>query len=98
MQSKLHEEQSEEGNYSRTVSLTESLRVRRNNTNGGIKKDGCKYKYFMASKTPSLSGNPTPVEVIDWIYEIEMVFESYDSSNRQKTIIAIRQLKSGVLR
>ncbi|XP_023773078.1 uncharacterized protein LOC111921732 [Lactuca sativa] len=51
----------------------------------------------MNAKPPSLSGSPTPVEVIDWISEIEMVFDSCDCSDRQKTIFIVRKLKIGVL-
>ena len=51
----------------------------------------------MASKPPSLSGSPTPVEVMNWISEMETMFESCECSNRQKTALAVPLLKSGVL-
>ena len=43
VQLELEEEQSGEGNYSRTVSQVEPQVVRRNDLERGIDKDGCKY-------------------------------------------------------
>ena len=93
----LEEEHSEEGNYSRTVSRVEPQTVRINQTDGGDKKDRCKYKDFMGAKPPRLSRSPKPVEIRDWISEIEMVFESCNSSNKQKIVLTVRQLKTKVL-
>ena len=64
-------EQSEEGNYSRQVSQlgTQDGPKRRNY------KDGRMYKNFLGAKPPSLSGSPKPVEIMDWISEMEMVLE-----------------------
>lgn len=97
MQRELEEEQSEEGNNSRTVNQAEPRLVRRNNLDDRIKKCGCKYKDFMDAKPPSQSGSPTPAEIMDWIFEMYMVFKSYDRSNRQRIVLAARQLKTGVL-
>ena len=55
------------------------------------------YKNFLGAKPPSLSRSPKPVEIMDWISEMEMVFESCDCSEKQKTVFAVRQLKTGVL-
>ena len=63
----LNEEQSEEGNYSRTVKRLELQVVRRNNPEVGIKGEGCKYNDFMAAKPSSVFGSPMPVVVMDWI-------------------------------
>ena len=82
VQPELNIEQSEEGNYSQTVSQTEPHMVRRNHENGGNDGSRCKYKDFMASKTPSFSRSPTAVEVMDWISRMEMMFESCDCSNK----------------
>ena len=51
----------------------------------------------MASKPPYLSGSPTPVEVMNWISEMETMFESCECSNKQKTALVIPLLKSGLL-
>lgn len=48
----------------------------------------------MASKPLSFSGNLKSVIIMDWISEIEMVFERCNCSNRQKTIFVVRQLKT----
>lgn len=66
------------------------------NTEEKVDRDGYKYGDFMASQPSSLSGKPTPAEVVDWIHEIEMAFGCYDYSDRQKTIFA-RQLQASVL-
>ena len=96
-QPELNEGQTEEGNYSGTVGQANPPIVRQNHQDGGNDGRGCKYKDFMASKPPSLSGSPTPVEVINWISEMETMFESCECSNRQKTALAVPLLKSGVL-
>ena len=88
---------SEGGNYSGTVGQANPPIVRQNNQDRGNDGRGCKYKDFMASKPPCLSGSPTPVQVMDWISEMETMFESCECSNRQKTALAIPLLKSGVL-
>ena len=93
----LNEGQTEEGNYNGTVGQANPPMVKQNHQDGGNDGRGCKYKDFMASKPPSLSGSPTPVEVINWISEMEMVFESCDCSEKQKTVFAVIQLKTGVL-
>ena len=92
-QPELIPEQSEEGNYSRQVSQvgTQDGLERRND------KDGRMYKNFLGAKPPSLSGSPKPVEIMDWISEMEMVFESCDCSEKQKTVFVVRQQKTGVL-
>ena len=74
--------QSEGGNYSGTVGQANPPIVRQNNQDGGNDGRGCKYKDFMASKPPCLSGSPTPVQVMDWISELETMFESCECSNR----------------
>lgn len=51
----------------------------------------------MAFKPPILSKSPTLVEVMDWIVEMKMVFESYDCNNKLETVFMVRQLKPGVL-
>lgn len=71
MQPELNEDHFEEGNYRRRVSRMEPQVVRRNNPYVNIEGDRCKYKDFIAAKSPSLSGSSEPVEVIDWIFEIE---------------------------
>ena len=35
-------------------------------------------------------GSPTLLEVMDWIFEIEMMFESCECSNKQKTVLTVR--------
>ena len=90
-------EQSEEGNNSRMVSQVGTQEERRNDPERRNNKDGRMYKNFLGAKPPSLSGSPKPVEIMDWISEMEMVFESCDCSNKQKTVFAVRQLKTGVL-
>ncbi|KAL7618843.1 hypothetical protein Lser_V15G00012 [Lactuca serriola] len=90
-------EQSEEGNNSRMVSQVGTQEERRNDPKRRNNKDGRMYKNFLGAKPPSLSGSPKPVEIMDWISEMEMVFESCDCSNKQKTVFAVRQLKTGVL-
>ena len=87
----------EEGNYSRNVNQAKPHVVIRNHPEGGNDGRWCKYKDFIASKPPSLSGIPTPVEVMNWISEMEIVFESYNCSNKQSTFLIVRQLKTGVL-
>lgn len=93
MQLELNGEPSEEGNYSIMVSHVEPPRVRRRNPEERIRRNDCKYKDFMVAKQPSLSGSLTPIEVIDWISRMEMVFESCNYSNRKKTILVVRELK-----
>lgn len=90
-------EQSEEGNYSRQVSQVGTQGERRDVLEGRNNKDGRMYKNFLGAKPPSLSGCPKPIEIMDWISEMEMVFESCDCSEKQKTVFAVRQLKTGVL-
>ena len=82
VQHELNEELSDEGNYSRTRSQVEPQVVKRNDPDRRIDKDGCIYKNFMGAKPPSLSGSPKPVEIIYWISEMEMVFESCNCSNK----------------
>ena len=88
---------SEGGNYSGTVGRAEPPVVERNDPERERNRDGRMYKNFLGAKPPSLSGSPKPVEIMDWISEMEMVFESCDCSNKQKTVFAVRQLKTGVL-
>ena len=64
-QPELNEGQIEEGNYSGTVGQANPSIVRQNHQDGGNDGRGCKYKDFMASKPPSVSGSPTPVEVMN---------------------------------
>ena len=45
------------------------------NTEEEVDRDGCKYGDFMESTAPTLSRNPTPLAVMDWVYEMEMEFE-----------------------
>ena len=85
----LNEEQFEEGNYSRTVSHLETQVVRRNNLEMGIGGKGCKYKDFMAAKPPSLFGSPNTTEITDWIFEMEMVFESSNYNNKQRITLTV---------
>lgn len=68
-----------------------------NNIEEEADRNGCKYEEFMASQPPILYGEPMPMTVMDWIYEMEMVFERWDCSNKPKTIFVTRQLKTGVL-
>ena len=96
-QPELTEEHSEGGNFSGIVGQASPLMVRQVNLDGGNDGRGCKYKDFMASKPPCLSGSPTPVQVMDWVSEMETMFESCECSNRQKTALAIPLLKSGVV-
>lgn len=58
---------------------------------------GCSYVEFIASQPPNLSGEPTPVMLMEWIHEMEMIFEWCDCSNKWKTIFAARHLKTRVL-
>lgn len=51
----------------------------------------------MASKPPGLSGIPTLVEIMDWIFVMEMVFESYGYSNIHKIVLLVRYSMTGVL-
>ena len=90
-------EQSKEWNNSRIMSQVGTQGERRNNPKRRNNKDGRMYKNFLGAKPPSLSGSPTPVQVMDWISEMETMFESCECSNRQKTALAIPLLKSGVL-
>lgn len=62
-----------------------------------IEGDTCKYKDFIYAKPPSIFGIRTRVEAIDRILEMEMVFKSRNSSNLQKNVLAVEQLKTGVL-
>lgn len=64
-QPELNEGQTEEGNYSGTVGQANPPIVRQNRQDGENDGRGCKYKDSMASKPPSLSGSPTPVEVMN---------------------------------
>ena len=82
VQPELKDRQSEEGNYSRTVSQVEPRVARRNQPNGGNDGSECKYKDFMAFKRLSLPGSQTLVEVMDWISEMEMMFDSCDCNNK----------------
>ena len=91
------EDHSEEENNHRIVDHTDARRIRRNKSERENDSNGCMYKDFMASIPPSLSGEPKPITVMDWISEIEMVLESCGCNNRQKTVFAIGQLKTGVL-
>ncbi|XP_023738586.1 uncharacterized protein LOC111886570 [Lactuca sativa] len=95
VQLELNIEQSEEGDFSKTITQVEPRMVRRNQPNGGNNGRVCKYKDFMASKPPSLPGSPTPMEVMDWISEMEMMFEICDCSNKQKTALMVTLLKTG---
>ena len=97
VQLEMDEELSEEGNYNHMVSQAEPRVVRRNDPDIEIDRDGSMYNKFLGAKPPSLSRSPKPVEIMDWIFEMEMVFESYNSSNKQKTVFAVSQLKNGVL-
>lgn len=54
----------------------------------GLREGGCMYKDFMTAKPPSISGNPTPVQVMEWISKIETVFDNYDYNGRKTTILA----------
>ena len=76
VQPNMDEEQSEEGNYSRTASQDELCVIRRNQPIEGDDGCGCKYKDFMTSKPLSLYGSPTSVRVMDWISMMEIVLES----------------------
>ena len=96
-QPELIPEQSEEGNNSRPMSQVRTQGERRNDPERGNNKDGHMYKNFLGVKPPSLFGSPMPVEIMDWISEMEMVFESCDYSNKHKTVFVVRQLKTGVL-
>lgn len=71
--------------------------VRRNQPDGGNNGHGRKYKDYIASKPPSPFGTLTPLEIRDQIYEMEMVSDSCNCSNRQKPVLIVRQLKTGVL-
>ena len=86
----LNGRKSKEGSYNRTVDQDEPQKVKRNNHDEGIERNESKYKDFMASKPPSISGSPTLVEFMDWISEMEMVFDSYYYSDRHKTILEVR--------
>ena len=90
VQPKLVPKQSEEGNYTRPVSQAGTQGERRNGPEKGNGMDGQMYKNFLSAKPPSLLGSPKPVEIMDWISEKEMVFESCDCSNKQKTVFAVR--------
>ena len=94
---KLNEELSKEGNYRRTVSPVGPRVVRRNDSDRNIDRGWHMYKNFLRAKPPTLSRSSKPVEIMDWISEMEIVFESRNYSNKQKTIFAIKQLKTGVL-
>ena len=96
-QLEFNDRQSDEGNYIRTVSQAEPTIAEWNNPEREINRDERMCKNFLGTKPPSLSGSPKPVEIMDWISEMEMVFESCDCSNKQKTVFAVRQLKTGVL-
>ena len=98
VQPELVPEQSEEGNYTRPVSQARTQRERRNGPERINNKDGWTYKNFLSAKPPGLSGSLKPVEIMDWISEMEMVFESCNCSDKHKTVFAVRQLKTKVLR
>ena len=94
-QPELNDGQSEGRNYSGTVGQDNPPIVRRNDQDRGNDGRRCKYKDFMASKPPCLSGSPTPVEVMDWISEMATMFESCECSNRQKTAVEIWSTELG---
>ena len=96
-QPELIPEQSEEGNYSRPISQVGTHGERRHGLERGNEKDGRMYKNFFGAKPPSLSRSTKPIKIMDWVSEMEMVFESCDGINKQKTVFAVRQLKTGVL-
>lgn len=56
--------------------------VMRNKMDVEIKGDRCMYNDLMPSRATILCGTSKRVEVIDWISETEMVFESYNCSIR----------------
>ena len=90
VQPKVNEELSEEGNYSHIVSQVEPRVVRRNDLDKTIDMDGRMYTNLLGSKPPSLSGSPKIVEIMDWISKMEMVSESRNCSNKQKTFFSFR--------
>ena len=73
---------SEGGDYSGTVEQAEPPVVERNDPKREINRDGRMYKNFLGAKPPSLYGSPKPVEIMDWISKMEMVFESCECSNK----------------
>lgn len=81
-------ERSEEGNYSHIVSQVEPPVARRNVPERGIDRDRCMYNNFLGAKPPSLSRSPNPIEIMDWISKMEMVFGSYNCSDKQKIVFA----------
>lgn len=93
----MNEGHSEEGNYIRTVDQKKPQVVMRNIPDGGIVRDECLHKDFKASKLPILSGNTILVDNMEWIFEMEMVFESCDCSDRKNIVFAVEQLKTRVL-
>ena len=93
----LNEELSEDGNYSHIVSQVGPRVVRRNEPDRRIERYGCMYKNFLGAKQPSLYRSPETVEIMVRISEMEMIFETCNSSDKQKTVFAVRQLKTTVL-
>lgn len=63
----------------------------------GADRNKCSYEEFIAPRPPNLSGDPMPVIIMEWIREMEMEFESCDCSNKRKTVLAVRRLKTEVL-
>ena len=64
-QPELNDGQSEEGNYSRTISQVEPTVAERNNLKKEVNRDERMYKNFLGTKPPSLPGSPKPVEIMD---------------------------------
>lgn len=50
--------------------------VKKDNSKKEVDRYGCKYEDFMSSQPLRFTGEPTLVAVMDWIYEMEAVFES----------------------
>ncbi|XP_052621088.1 uncharacterized protein LOC128126933 [Lactuca sativa] len=86
----------EEGNYSRTVSQAEPQVVRRNNQDEGIERNRCKYKDFTNFKPSTFTGKEDPIEVMDWISEMELAFITCGCKEKLQTTYVVHQFMGGL--
>lgn len=63
----------------------------------GLKEMNTSTRTSWRTNPSSLSRRLTPLEFMEWISEMEMVFNSYDCNDRQERIFVARQLKTRVL-
>ena len=67
-------EQSEEGNYSRSVGQADPPVNRRNGQDDVVERNRCKYKDFLTCKRSTFIGKEDPIGVMDWISKMEVSF------------------------